>query len=290
MEYTSCQMNIDPQGRELIEHGSSLFPIAIYFDDIAERPVPWHWHEEFEAGIVDEGRAIVAIDSRKYTLEKGEAFFVNSEVLHGVWADGTSTCHLRSFCFHPRLVGGSFDSIFWAQYLNPLMSDPAFKGAVFSSSSLIPQVWQQVHQSEPDYEFEVRHTLSRLIVRLMRQRSEQTAFPSEKVLRDSARIKQMLAFIQTHYNEEITIDEIAQSASVSISEALRCFRSTIGTTPIRYVKQFRIEKAADLLSTTNLKIADIGMMCGFQEMSYFAKAFRSLKGVTPSKFREQRYK
>ena len=46
--------------------------------------------------------------------------------------------------------------------------------------------------------------------------------------------------------------------------------------------------AAELLASTDRKIADIGALCGFQEMSYFAKTFRTLKGRTPSAYRAEK--
>ena len=106
-------------------------------------------------------------------------------------------------------------------------------------------------------------------------------------MRDGERIKIMLQYIQEHYNEELILAKIAESAAVSENECLRCFRSMIGSTPIQYVKQVRIQKAADLLLSTNRKISDIGAECGFQEMSYFAKTFRELKGCTPGEFRRK---
>ena len=96
----------------------------------------------------------------------------------------------------------------------------------------------------------------------------------------------MLQYIQEHYGGELTLAKIAESASVSENECLRCFRSMIGSTPIQYVKQLRVQKAAELLVSTNRKISDIGAECGFQEMSYFAKTFRELKGCTPGDFRK----
>lgn len=76
-----------------------------------------------------------------------------------------------------------------------------------------------------------------------------------------------------------------------LSEMLICELQellTQGTydTPIRYLKQVRIQKAAELLTATDWKISDIGAECGFQEMSYFAKTFRELKGCTPGMFRK----
>lgn len=106
-------------------------------------------------------------------------------------------------------------------------------------------------------------------------------------MRDSERTKVMLQYIQEHYSEEISLLKIAESAHICESECLRCFRNVIGYSPIQYVKQLRIQKAAEMLLCTNWKISDIGQECGFQEMSYFAKTFRELKGCTPNAFRKQ---
>lgn len=97
----------------------------------------------------------------------------------------------------------------------------------------------------------------------------------------------MLQYIQEHYGRKLTLSEIAGSASLSEIECLRCFRAMIGCTPIQYVKQARVQRAAELLASTDRRISDIGAACGFQEMSYFAKAFRSLKGCTPGEFRRR---
>lgn len=83
----------------------------------------------------------------------------------------------------------------------------------------------------------------------------------------------------------MTLAKIAQSAAVSENECLRCFRTMLGSTPIRYVKQVRVQRAAELLAATDRKISDIGGSCGFQEMSYFARVFREYKGCTPKEYR-----
>lgn len=133
-----------------------------------------------------------------------------------------------------------------------------------------------------------RELLSQLILLLFQNRPVAQKKPSEKALRDGERTKAMLQYIQARYSEEITLTQIAGSASISESECLRCFRSVIGCSPMQYVKQLRIQRAAELLKSTDWKICDIGMQCGFQEMSYFAKTFREVKGCTPKGYREQK--
>ena len=288
-------VSTDRQGRELIEHGTPLFPVACYHDNISEAAVPWHWHDELEIFAVETGIARVSVNGTDHTVKQGESFFINTGALHGVWPEGEETCLLRSVVFHPRLVGGSVDSIIWQKYLEPLLSDPCRPCIYFANmqewestaSKAIWEAWQACVFEEEGFEFEVRERLSRLILLLTKNCPAIEKRPSEKTLRDGERIKIMLQYIQEHYDGELTLAQIAGSANVSENECLRCFRSMIGSTPIQYVKQVRIQKAAELLSSTNRKISDIGAECGFQEMSYFAKTFRELKGCTPGEFRRE---
>lgn len=294
MALTSCGSVVtDPQGRELIEHGTPLFPVACYHDNISETDVPWHWHDELEGLAVETGTARVAANGTDHIVKRGEGFFVNTGVLHGAWPEGAEICRLRSIVFHPRLVGGSVDSILWQKYLEPLLTDPCRSFVHFTEAEgwereaacAIREAWQICVDEEPGFEFGVREQLSRLILLLFQNGPAAEKKPSEKALRDGERIKTMLHYIQEHYAEELTLSKIAQSAAVSENECLRCFRSMIGSTPIQYVKQVRIQRAAELLTATDRTVSDIGGACGFQEMSYFAKTFRELKGCTPKKYR-----
>lgn len=288
-------ISTDQQGRELVEHGTTLFPVACYHDNISQVYVPWHWHDELEILIVETGTARVSVNGTDHLVKRGEGFFVNAGALHGVWPEGEETCLLRSVVFHPRLVGGSVDSIIWQKYLEPLLSDPCRPCVHFvnvqeweqAASAAIQTAWQSYVSEAVGFEFEVREWLSRLIFLLAKNCPAAEKKPSEKTLRDGERIKTMLQYIQEHYGGELTLAKIAESASVSENECLRCFRSMIGSTPIQYVKQLRVQKAAKLLVSTNRKISDIGAECGFQEMSYFAKTFRELKGCTPGDFRKR---
>lgn len=296
MALRSCgAVMTDREGRELIAHGTALFPIACYYDDISQSDVSWHWHEELEILVVETGTARVAVNGADCLVRQGEGFFINTGVLHGVWPVGTETCRLRSVVFHPRLVGGGVDSILWQKYLEPLLSDPGrpflhFSGAEGwegEASRAIQDAWEIFVNEEAGFEFAVRERLSRLILLLFQNCPAAEKKPSGKSLLAGQRIKAMLQYIQAHYGEELSLTKIAQSAAVSENECLRCFRDMTGTTPIQYLRQVRIQQAAELLATTDRKISDIGAACGFQEMSYFARTFRELKGCTPGEFRKR---
>ncbi len=293
MAISTYRIQISEQGEELLEHGSTAFPVACYHDDLKADKVPWHWHDQVEIALVTEGQVVVAAGKEKLIIPEGDGFFVNVGVLHSVWDVDCSSCRLHSMVFLPRFVAGGVDSVIWQKYVYPLITDKCQNVLHFSQNipwqneilQSIENAWQGLAHEEAGFEFQVREDVSRVVYCLSKQRPKTLKLPSEKSLRDSERIKKMLLFIQEHYAEPITAADIAESALISESECLRCFRNTIDTTPIQYLKNFRLQKAADYLLASQLGIADIASRCGFQEMSYFAKTFRELRGMTPSEFR-----
>ena len=103
------------EGRELAQHGSPMFPIACYAEDMTADSVAWHWHEEFEYILSEKGILYVDVNKTRVRLNQGEGIFVNSGALHAV---EQSPALLHSSVFHPRLVGG-MDTIFWQKLINP---------------------------------------------------------------------------------------------------------------------------------------------------------------------------
>lgn len=121
--------------RELTEHGTAFFPIACYFDDLPWDTVQWHWHEEFEALFVTEGAAEVSLEKEKYIIKEGDGMFINAGALHAIRLTTASRCRFHSIVFHPRLVGGSKDSVFWLNYIEPLILQNTLKSVLFDGSA-----------------------------------------------------------------------------------------------------------------------------------------------------------
>ncbi len=91
-----------------------------------------------------------------------------------------------------------------------------------------------------------------------------------------------------HWHDELEAAVVTEGcAVVSAGESTRVVRATIDTTPIRYLRQYRIRQAARLLCHTEERISDIASRCGFQDMSYFTKSFREQLGCTPTEYRRR---
>ncbi|MBQ8589416.1 MAG: helix-turn-helix transcriptional regulator [Firmicutes bacterium] len=296
MNSSFCTITTDDHGRELISHGTPQFPIACYHDELHSSPVSWHWHDEFELVLITDGEATAAADARRSPVTTGNGFFVNSGVLHSILAADANPCCFHSIVFHPRLVGGTVDSVFWEKYIHPITTShsqtlvPLNREVPHESEILdfIEAVWKLCLDAPSGFEIDVRHKLTQMMMKLADHLPAFQPENREKSIRDAERIKMMLRFIQDHYGEELTLGQISESAMISESECLRCFHSTIETTPIQYLKDYRLQKAAELLASSRGKVSDIASQCGFQEMSYFARIFRHRYGITPTQYRSKK--
>lgn len=287
---------VDQNNREQLRHGTTAFPAACYIDELDQSSVSWHWHDELEAVMVAEGEALVTIGDRTHTVCAGNGFVVNTGTLHSYQIRSGPVCHLHAMVFHPRLVGGSMESVFYQKYILPLTK--ARTSASFFLCANIPwqaaalkwmeRAWEDCVQEPEHYEILVRSALTELLAILCDHVPTDQTGTNPGYFRNAKRMKQMLRFIQENYAEELNTAAIAASAAVSESECLRCFRAVIGTTPIQYLREYRIERAAQLLAESRIRISDAAGCCGFQDVSYFTKTFRKFRGCTPKEYQNTR--
>ncbi len=297
MAISSCNSIAAPDLRELAQHGCISFPIACYQDDLYRETVPWHWHKEFEYAIAMPGACTFIVENVSVPLRPGDGIFINSQVLHAVEPPEVDGAMLHSAVFHPRLVGGNQETVFWETLVQPLLTDSALRYLV-----LKPEVpwqaqildhfhaaWNAMAQEVEDYHNLIRFHLSAALHLLVKNTPSASQSLSEQERINAARVRGMLEFIQEHYTEELTMQEIAQSISTSNSVCLRCFHQLLGTTPIQYLKNYRLERAAYLLKTTSKTAKEIGMDCGFHDISYFTKSFREKMGCTPKEYQKRNH-
>ena len=286
---TGKPVNQDVSLKESVFHGSAAFPAAIYDDDLSMEEVIWHWHEEFEAGWITEGSIIVEAGNIKALLKKGQGFFINSGFIHAMRnADPGKPAGLRSIVFHQSIIAGVPGSIFEQKYILPVLHDPFQKALSLQEDDRIitylQNAWNAMHSESDNYPLTVRDELSAIFADL----AERTSRVSTDVRHDAQRSERtqiMLETIHAQYDEDLSLEEIAASANVSVSEALRCFHEVLGSTPVQYLKKYRLARAAQMLRETDESVSDILSACGFSDGSYFSRSFRKVYQCNPQEYR-----
>lgn len=94
--------------------------------------------------------------------------------------------------------------------------------------------------------------------------------------------------MEARYSEALSLSDLADAAHVSVSELGRDFRARLGTTPWRYLTEYRLDRAARLLRATKLPVATVAARTGFASPSHFGKLFRERTGLSPRAYRTEK--
>ncbi|MBN1804416.1 MAG: helix-turn-helix domain-containing protein, partial [Sedimentisphaerales bacterium] len=101
-----------------------------------------------------------------------------------------------------------------------------------------------------------------------------------------SQIKPAIDYIRLHYDEPVTLNEIAKAAHLSVSRLSHVFKEQVGITIVDYITNVRIEYAKELLISTNKNCTEICFESGYNNQSYFTRTFKEIVGVTPKQFRD----
>ncbi len=247
-----------------------------------------HWHEDLQFIYVLDGIIEVRTLDHSIQIQAGEAIFINKDVVHFVGEN--KNCHYNSFLFPPYFLAfyaGSpakdfVDSVITNDRL-PLVH---FAPAVGWHKE-ITTILQQLVQLEKDktifYVYEVLVKLSSLWL-ILRKNIILPQEQKESVVH--LRMQKILRFIEEHFSEDITLSDLSASANISKSECSRCFKMSLNTTPYKYLAEYRLSKAAELLRETVEPVGNIATAVGFHQMSHFGKCFKEKTGCSPKAYRE----
>ena len=275
---------------ELKQHGTTDFPIELYHIDKSHTRYEMnsHWHSEIEIVRVLSGTLAVRLNNHTYTANPGDVVFVNSETVHGA---------VPSDCVYECL---DFRMDFLTVPNNGcrFFSDGILNGEIVINEWM-PYADDEVHRAVADafvemgkrssgYKFKVIGALYRLFgtiidAHLYRQAGASQALSED---RNVPRLKSVLSFIRSHYDQQISLGDIAAVAEMSPQYFCSFFRNMTRKSPIEYLNDYRIEKASRKLLGSNASVTEIAYSCGFNDLSYFIKSFKQIKGTTPSKFRK----
>ena len=98
-------------------------------------------------------------------------------------------------------------------------------------------------------------------------------------------LRRVREYVETHLDGNISLQDLADTAGLSVSHFARAFKQSEGVTPYGYLLQRRVQRSLDLLARTELPLAEIATASGFADQSHFCRRFRGLVGTTPSTYR-----
>ena len=94
----------------------------------------------------------------------------------------------------------------------------------------------------------------------------------------------MIGYIHEHYQDKLTLDDLAERYKVTPEYLSRMFSREVGRPFVNYLKEYRIGKAKEMLQKGNRKIYEIAFEAGYSDVKYFCRVFKEVTGVSPKKY------
>ena len=254
-----------------------------------------HRHDFTELTLVVEGRGTHLVSGHSYPIGQGNVFAVHPGLCHSF----TGTDHLRiiniMFSWDNPLMDRSliddlpgFHQLFT---LDPMLRDAGYykKGLTLKGDrwdeilDLSYRMLDEYTRGKAGWEGIIRSCFQMLIISLSREgMADIGARPEE-----ARPLARAMAYLQEHYRERITADELAEAACVSSRHLSRIFNNVLHTTPFEHLADLRLKEAHRKLSGQESSITEIAEACGFSDSNYFAQVFRKRYGISPREYRKE---
>lgn len=251
-----------------------------------------HWHKDIELIHVSKGAMYCQTNEETFLLNKGDVCFINQGQVHGLACAGESNCEHEALIINLGIF--SHDTDLYKTYIQPLIEDHHFSHIRFDKSegyskqiaTLMSEIETLRIEKAPAYELEIVAKMYQIFKYLYQAHTQLDEKPPRMSMNVHI-LQEMMNYIYEYYDEDISLQDIADAGKVSLSTCNRIFNELTKQTPISFLTKYRLEKGAELLRNSTDSIGEISFNIGFGQQSYFNRLFLKEYGLTPLKYRKQ---
>lgn len=243
---------------------------------------------------VTEGSAQIELPDGIYTLSPKHMYFIPAFTIH------TNICKSHFVHYYLHIYEDHYSDNDWLDHwkfpveieatdldlalfkrlceINPHMTLQKSDPTTYDNNPTLMQNLIKNRQRAFCDKVESRGIVFQLLSRFFKQ-------GQSKIEMEDNRIAKTILYIRKHLNEAIELEKLAEISCLSKDHFIRLFKKELGTTPLQYINQKKIEKAKLLLITEELAVKEIAFQLAFDDYSYFNRLFKKTTGVTPQEYR-----
>ena len=235
-------------------------------------PILPHWHYFVEILYMVEGKAYVEAGEENYVLEPGDLIVFYPQMAHAIYSTLPSISSLIAMA----AVEQKLSVYFSKEKFNQEKMKQLIQGSV-----------KALEEKQFGYDIIMHSNYCLLMAEILRV-WKQEGFQIKKRKKEtilSEKFTEVSEYISQHYQEDLSVAELAEKFHMSYSYFAAIFKEYYGQTCKEMILTVRLQKAEDLLQFTDFDLTYISQETGFCDCSHFIKAFKQKYGVTPRKYR-----
>ncbi len=270
------------------------FPLAVVEYTARDGSDPMHWHDHLEIALVLEGSGAFLFGRRALAAAAGDIFFIDNSQPHVALPAPGSELRLLLVLFRPELVAGPGCREIDLGYLAPFRVDervasPRVRAGTPLADELAPMiqalriVWERRDPAERHF---ADATLRMALALANRAHGAAAAVGASRAVADRReQIRPILAYVDSHCRESVTLEDVADVVHVSPSRVRHVFKDVTGVSFKEYVTQVRVAEAKRLLLGTEMSVAEIASAISYTNLHQFYKVFYRSCSMSPGEYR-----
>ena len=276
---------------EIIEPSfASSFSLTQYVDNDNSSAHFWHYHPEIELVYVNGGSGKRQVGSHISYYTNGSLILIGSNLPHCGFTD-EKTGNIKETVIHlkPDFLGTNFFGIAEMKNINHLFNR-AKAGLVFIGETK-KRIGSKLELIESQMPFDRLLTLLSILNELEEATEFKVlnaeGFSMDMQMQDNDKINTIFNYVKSNFQEQITLEEVADLVSMTVPSLCRYFKKITKKTFTKFVNEYRLVHASKLLAEKPISITEICFESGFNNFSYFNKTFQEFTGKTASQYRKE---
>lgn len=269
---------------EMMPHGKNGFRIAVFSEKIY--PSDPHYHDEYAIFYLAEGKMRFGIEEDEFIISAGDIVFVEpGQCYYAFKTEDNDEFHYYSVVFDISILGAEDDPCF--KILKNIRVN-RFLTLSPELLELMPHMRRWDIEKNFGNEVMLKSAFYSIFAHII-QTSQYTKLSDLNMRRSdvaSEAVDSVIKYIEEHYKEKITVDDLVERINYSKSHLMRIFKQSTGMSVTDYINKFRVEKACLELIYSKKNITEIAASNGFNTVQYFIKVFHDFSGRTPGEFRK----
>ena len=239
---------------------------------------PNHFHEYYVIGFIEGGKRHLWCKGKEYDTSAGDLILFNPRDNHYCAPVNGELLDYRAVNIKPEVMSRAVKEITGEAYMPYFTETVVYKSDIAQS---VQDLYRAVLNDAPLLEKE--ENLFFLLDQILREYASD--FESADVLRPNRQIQSLCQYMEEHFAENVTLDELLSMTDFGKSYLLRSFTRQTGVSPYRYLQTIRLDKAKRFLEEGIAPI-DAAGMAGFSDQSHFTHFFKEFIGLTPRQYQK----
>ena len=250
-----------------------------------------HFHDCLEINYIVEGSGVNYIEDKHYELVPGD-FYVINNLEHHI-AAGNGSLKMLVIVFDPIFIW--MNNPFDYEYLKPFFNRSIkFSNRISKDSKISAQLAEGFRTMElewksrqPGYRLVIKSLLMKLLADLYRNctLNNEISDEAKEFHKSYDRLRSVIEYINANLERKLDLDELAGIAFMNRTYFSSFFKKVMNISLSDYIESLRINKAQRLLRTTNDSITEIGLSCGYNDITHFNRVFKKVNSLSPKEYR-----